>query len=129
MNLRLGLRIAAAAFLLLFAAVISYQYYFKKPPLTVYLRCAEDVSGKLTVSLSSEDKKETLDVAEACLSGKISVSGYKREEEAHFTFENKTGERGDLLSKYGTDIQSDQNGFNMILKITAESPFISNEKL
>ncbi len=127
MNRRIAL--IGAAFLLLFAAVLGYQKFAGRPALTISLRCAENVSGKLSVAVAPDGKKEIFDVADACRTGKISVSGYEREADAQLTFESKTGERRDLLSKYGANIQSDPNGFNMILKITGEPPFIFNENL
>lgn len=124
---RRNILIFAAAFVVTFAAALAYQKFFKSPALAIVLRCAENTSGKLTVNTDREAK--IFDAAEACRAGKIAVSDYRREKTVPITYENKNGERGEILAEYGTDIQSDPQGFFVVVKITNEKPFIFNDKL
>lgn len=119
--------IFAAAFLVTFAAALAYQNFFKSPALTIVLRCAENTSGKLTVNTDRD--AEIFDAAEVCRAGKITISDYRREETLHITYENKANERGEILAEYGKDIQSDPQGFFVVVKITNERPFVFNDKL
>jgi len=125
---------AALAFFALIAfAAAGYRWFLVKPTLTVHLRCDAEVSGKLSVAVMSPNGEtnnpESFDIRTICQNGKIELGNYQREKSVRFMVERGGVEKFDLLSEYGRNIQSDQNGFYMLLKVTNSPPFISNDSI
>ncbi|NOY72262.1 MAG: hypothetical protein GXP14_07780 [Gammaproteobacteria bacterium] len=61
--------------------------------------------------------------------GELEFDGYQREEMVKFMFKYSPGKKAQITSKYGSDIQSDQNGYYMALKIINRVPFIANDRI
>jgi len=122
-----------AAFTLITIIAIGYSWYSVEPPLTVHLRCDGEVSGTLSANIilpnGKSAKTENFDIQKVCKNGKIEFDDYQREKKLQFTFEPNRGEKFKIVSEYGRDIQSDQNGFYMVLKITNVPPFIANDSI
>ncbi|MDY6993361.1 MAG: hypothetical protein SVR94_12280 [Pseudomonadota bacterium] len=101
--------------------------------LTIYLRFDANISGILSVNpiLSSGEREETehFDLEAYCRSGKIELKEYSNEHTLQWVFKPENGERVKLNSKYGRDIQRDQDGFYLVLKITKIPPFIANDRI
>jgi hypothetical protein len=98
--------------------------------LTIYLRCGEEVSGTLSVNIvlpdGTQEMTKCFDINKNCKDSEIKFDGYQGEKNLHFTFESNRGEKNVVDSIDGRDIQIDQDGFYMILKITNTPPFIAN---
>jgi hypothetical protein len=75
------------------------------------------------------DKAKSFELKKVCQDRAIELDGYQREKILHFTYESNHGEKFEVESKYGRDIQSDQEGFYLVLKINNASPFIENENI
>ncbi len=126
--------LAALAGLVLFAALaVGFGWFSSRPDLTVHLRCEGKVSGTLSVATVSENdepgSEASFDLETVCEPGKVEIGGYRSEESLQFTFERGDGETIEVIAEYGRDIQRDQNGFYMVLKITDAPPFIANDRI
>lgn len=112
---------------------INRSGYFSKPSLTVHLRCDKEVSGTLQANIILPTgvlgKTRSFDVKKVCGNGELEFDGYQREEMVKFTFKYSPGKKAQITSKYGSDIQSDQNGYYMALKIINRVPFIANDRI
>ncbi len=112
---------------------INRSWYFSEPSLTVYLRCDKKVSGTLQVNIilptETVDKTWSFDVKKICENGEIEFDDYQREKMIKFTFRYSSGKKYQITSEYGSDIQSDQNGYYMALKIINRVPFITNDRI
>jgi len=120
-------------FALIIIFSVGYSWYSVEPNLIVHLRCDEEVIGTLSAKVIllngvSEDF-ESFDIHQICKNGEIEIDEYQREKKIQFTFERDHGEKIKVTSEYGRDIQSDQNGFYMVLKITNAPPFIANDRI
>lgn len=119
--------------LLAILVLLGYRRLNREPSLIVHLRCGADMSGKLSAARIKQDgassAEETFNLADACRTGKIEIGGYQREEVVRFTFERENGEIYKVVSEYGRDIQSDQNGFYTVLKVTENPPFIIKDSI
>lgn len=101
--------------------------------LTVHLRCDNNTIGTLQANIilpnGKLDKANRFDIKEICKNGEIEFDDYQKEKVVKFTFNYNSDTKYQVISEYGSDIQSDQNGYYMILKITHKLPFISNERI
>jgi hypothetical protein len=124
---------AGISVLVLIAVAVGYRWFSQIPELTVYLRCEKDISGNLIAAkLSSNDeagKTENFNLETVCKAGQIKISEYNREEKIQFTFERANGEKTQVISEYGENIQTDKNGFYEVLKFTLAAPFIAKDKI
>lgn len=124
---------AIAALVLLAAIAVRFGWFSSKPVLTIYLRCNGEVSGTLSVATLLENGelgcKESFDLETACGAGKIEFRGYLGRENLQFVFERGDGQKYELITEYGRDIQSDQDGFYTVLKIMNTPPFIANDSI
>ena len=131
---RRNLILLAAIVLIAVGAIIFFNQWFSgKPRLTIILRCNDKVSGKLSVAKilpnGETAKTESFDAPSICQAGKIIVADYQREEKIKTTLKPNNSDPMEVISVYGEDIQSDQNGFYMILKLSETSPFLLKDKI
>ena len=131
---RRNLILLAAIVLIAVGAIIFFNQWFSgKPPLTIILRCNGKVSGKLSVAKilpnGETAKTESFDAPSVCQAGKITIADYQREEKIKTTLKSDSSDPMEVISVYGEDIQSDQNGFYMILKLSETSPFLLKDKI
>ena len=124
---------AIIVFILLAILAFGYRWLSRQPDLTVYLRCEENISGKLSAARilpnGESGKPENFNLETACQSGKINIGEYRREEKIQFTFERGNGETNRIVSAYDEHIQGDQNGFFAVLKLTRTPPFIIKDSI
>ncbi len=101
--------------------------------LTVHLRCGKNVSGTLQTKVVFPDTKpdnlKSFDIISSCKTGEIRLDNYQREKNVEFTLKHAEVRSIEIVSEYGRDIQSDQNGYYMVLKIENLPPFMSNDKI
>jgi hypothetical protein len=113
--------------------IIVSSWYKVEPSLTIHLRCDDGASGILLVNIiwpnGKRDIAKSFDIKKVCQAKKIEFERYQSEKKLHFAYESDHGETFEVESIYGRDIQSDQKGFYMVLKITKTSPFIENDKI
>jgi hypothetical protein len=132
MNRRNTLWTATAALLLLAVLFFGYRRFFNEPVLTVHLRCGANTSGKLSIAKilpnGETGKEETFVLADACQAGKIEIGGHDRQASIQITFERGNGERHKITFN-SQEIQSDQNGFYVVLKMIENPPFITKDSI
>ncbi|MBH0056368.1 hypothetical protein I6F65_05300 [Pseudoalteromonas sp. SWXJZ94C] len=111
----------------------SYNWYPMEPILTVHLRCDREISGSLQANMilpsGKSEQAKSFDIKEVCKNGKVEFDDYQKEKTVKFTFTYNDDKKYQIISKYGSEIQSDQNGYYLILKITNMLPFISNDRI
>lgn len=131
---RRNLILLAVGVLIAVGAIIYFnQWFSSKPQLTIFLRCNGKVSGKISFARilpnGETAKTESFDAPTVCQTGKITVADYQREEKLKTTFKTENSNQTEVISVYGEDIQSDQNGFYTILKLSETSPFLIKDKI
>jgi hypothetical protein len=120
---------------LAFASVLAAPCCRPAPdaPLIVYLRCHEGAMGSLSIisaSGSGESAREyRFDVKGACAAGKVELQGYRSSQTLRFRLGRTDGEAGELTSRYGTNIQRDQNSYFVVVKIMDTPPFLANDSI
>lgn len=121
---------------LLITFVISFRWFSSESTeavLIVYLRCSEKIFGVLSVTTVLENsnlrEEKSFDLETRCQLGTIELSGYNRKKSLQFIFKRDNSETVKVTSEYGRDIQSDQDNFYMVLKITDIPPFIANDRI
>lgn len=133
MNRRNLILLAVIVLIAVGAIIFVNQWFSGKPPLTIILRCNGKVSGKVSIAKilpnGETAKTESFDAASVCQAGKIIVADYQREEKIKTTLKSDSSDQMEVISIYGEDIQSDQNGFYMILKLSENSPFLLKDKI
>lgn len=133
MNRRNLILLAAIVLIAVGASIFFNQRFSGKPPLTIILRCNGKVSGKLSVAKilpnGETAKTESFDAPSVCQAGKIIVADYQREEKIKTTLKSDNSDPMEVISVYDEDIQSDQNGFYMILKLSETSPFLLKDNI
>lgn len=133
MNRRHVVFVVTATLVLLVATAIRFGWFSPGPTLTIYLRCDGQMLG--TLSVATVPKKgqphsdASFDLKSGCEAGKIEFAGYRSEANLQFTFGHRNGKKVELVAEYGRDIQRDQNGFYMVLKVTDAPPFIDNDRI
>lgn len=103
-------------------------------PLIVHLRCEGTPTGRLSFEIREKDphprKVKDVDVAQVCRAPNVIVDGYHREESVRVLFQHASGVVTEVLSEYGSDIQSDPDGsFHLILKIKSTPPYLANDRI
>lgn len=131
---RRNLILLVAIILIAAGAIIFYKQWFSdKPQLTILLRCNGKVSGKLSVAKilpnGETANTEFFDAPNICQAGKITIADYHREEKLKTTLKSQNSDQTEVISVYGEDIQSDQNGFYTILKVSDTAPFLIKDKI
>ncbi len=122
---------------LILLAVLATQYRGSAPPLTVHLRCVGLVTGTLAVTVRADEKaaKSTkqrtahFDLKTACATGKLEIADYTRGQRVAFAYDPGNSHVMTIQADYGNDIQSDQHGPYMVLKITATPPAIVMDQI
>lgn len=131
---RRNLILLAAVVLIVGGAIFFFAQWFSgKPQLTILLRCNGKVSGKVSFARilpnGETAKTESFDAPTVCQAGKIIVADYGREEKLKTILKTENSGQTEIISVYGEDIQSDQNGFYTVLKLSETSPFLIKDKI
>ena len=131
MNHRSVALVIVATFISFITFFLAIEWFSSRPNLTILLRCMENVSGTLHITLNTEQHiEEIVDIQSACNKGEIKFSGYISEENINLIFEHDNAHMGKIISEYGSDIQVDNDdGFYMVLEITDSPPFIANDRI
>lgn len=112
---------------------LTYNWYPMESILTVHLRCDREVSGTLQANMilpnGQFDQAKVFDIKKVCENGNVEFNNYQREKIVKFTFAYNNDKKYQIKSKYGSEIQSDKNGYYLILRITNMLPFISNDRI
>ena len=97
------------------------------------MRCDDKKTGTLSATIIQKNgelgHQENFDFETVCEAKKAKLHGYLSEENVQFMFNRSDGKIGKVTSEYGQDIQRDQNGFYMVLKIVDIPPFIVNDRI
>lgn len=125
--------LAIAAVVFSAIAIGCFKWFSAKPVLTVFLTCKGDISGTLSAATVAEggkqNEKEVFDLDAACTAKKIELRHYLRGESIYFFLYRNNDKTATIISEYGRDIQSERNGFYMVLKIMDAPPFIVNDRI
>ena len=122
--------------LILIAGIIFVGYRWNnetEPSLFIHMSCKGEVSGKLSVAMILPNgelgNSKSYDIKSICKMNNFEMAEYSIDNDIHFTLETSDGKKHKLVSKYGENITSDPDAFNVIIAITDTSPFIANERL
>lgn len=101
--------------------------------LTLYLRCSDSNLGVLTVAqgthTSTFQDMVQIDLSVACNEGKIELAGYQPENRLNFKLSGVYRNQSEVIAEYGRDIQSDENGFYVVLKVSSTPPYLTNDRI
>ena len=82
----------------------------------------------MSVSGQSQSGRE-VDLDQACRAGQVVIEGYRDDQSLRFRITRRDGQSGELIARYGTDIQRDQDGFYTVLRINAATPYLVNDRI
>ena len=103
------------------------------PHLTVHLRCPDAVAGRLSIVLvaagGQAQGEQVVELAPACVAGRVRIERYRDDQRLQFRLVRADGQSGELVARYGPDIQRDQDGFYTVLRITAVPPFLAHDRI
>jgi hypothetical protein len=129
-NRRLLLLAAFVAVILLGVYGFNSGWFAPSPRLMIYLRCNGTSSGRVSIAMEgASSATQSFDLKTACENGLVELADYRRPEMLRITLDHGNGERGEVIARYGPEIQSDRRGFYTVLKITAAPPYIANDKI
>lgn len=124
---------AAVALAVLASLAGAWQWRESESVLTVYLNCDPGVSGTLSVTAVPQSgqpgRRERFDLDTSCRAGKMAFRGYLREQGLRWVLARSDGTTAEAVSNYGDDIQSERDGFYLVLKLTNTLPFITNDRI
>lgn len=125
--------VSITTLVLLATIAVLFGCISSKPALTIYLRCDGKVSGTLSVATLLENVemgcKESFDLETACRAGKIEFRAYRGRENLQIVFERSDGQKHELITEYGRDIQHGHDRFYAVLKIMNTPPYIANDSI
>ena len=128
-------------FIILVIAGVSFAGIFATvqkqltPPVsfTLYLRCSDSKLGILTVAQGTKTSTfrdiAQIDLSTTCNAGKAGIAGYQPESSLNFTLSGVYAIQPRVTAEYGRDIQSDEDGFYAVLKVSDAPPYLTNDRI
>jgi hypothetical protein len=127
----ISLTIAGAVFAGILAIVLTQLA--TPVSLTLYLRCSDSKLGVLTVAQGTHTgtfrDMAQIDLSVACNEGKVEIAGYQPENRLYFKLSGVSAKQSEAVAEYGRDIQSDEDGFYAVLKVSGTPPYLTNDQI
>lgn len=116
---------------LIFTLIVGLAFFSSGDNVTVALRCADGVTGKLTLSTELKKRKTgdvgRFDIKTICHAGKFTFGRYNKIDDIKIVLERSNDEKYEIVNRRGNGIDVDRkDGFYMLLTITNAPPYLDN---